>query len=888
MDVVLGLEADGGGAPRHGGQTRAGAVGAPVVGPMGLLDLLETARGLAGPPVSDVVRIGAYQAILEKLAGRSCFWSRSLETDGWATARTLLRWRDELIAAGWRPEGAWRSPRLADLAWAEAASEGLPRGAPDRIAALVGDLASRPRLPLSRLRLIDQREDHPAGLRRLVDAVAACCVTVEQVQHRPAAPATSALGRLQRWLADGAEIEGTADGSVTLAAASSLALAAELTGQWFASRDPDDAVIVAEDGDTHLLDHGLAASGQPRAGRSRASPHRGSLQVLLLAFKTSWAPFDPYALMELLLLPTSPIPPRAGRRLADALERAPGRGGTEWRVAWDKIAAAEMDRAGADTALVAKAEKRLQHWRQWADPTLADPVSGMPIETALEICDRTAHWATVRHSVSNDPLHLATARLAGDVRAALSALGRTHLPRPQVERIIDQALDVGHVNPLAVSEAASWRSVTHPGAVWSETGQLVWWNFRAPDEAVRRPPWTRAERAELAAHGSPLDDLGREGRVRSAAWERALLHARDRIVFVSGGLDAEDDEACHPLAHRLAPAIRRLATKVRLEDALAAPALEIADGALPRRSVAVQAPPATRPSWPTPATFAERLAACGQSATSLENLLACQLMWALRHVAFLRPGRIRAIPDATLLHGNLAHALAQDIFQPGEPPEPDDAAESARRLMDERIDEIAAPLRLSEHAAALSEAEQRMPLAMAALARTLKANDLVVDAVETEVNDDFGDGLALRGVIDMLARDRQGASVILDQKWSRREKYRVEELEKGQAVQLATYRALLGRAGVAGAGYFMLRQRQFVTLEDSGLVGRAVKGPDLDETWANVAESWRLLRAAAEAGSLIACGVEGSDELLPDGISLRREARCNRCDYRTLCRMRVA
>jgi hypothetical protein len=263
-------------------------------------------------------------------------------------------------------------------------------------------------------------------------------------------------------------------------------------------------------------------------------------------------------------------------------------------------------------------------------------------------------------------------------------------------------------------------------------------------------------------------------------------------------------------------------------------------------------------------------------------------MWALRHVAFLRPGRIRAIPDATRLHGNLAHALVQDIFRPGEPPEPDDAAESARRLMDERIDEIAAPLRLPEHAAALSEAAQRMPLAMAALARTLKANDLVVDAVETEVSGNFGDALAMRGVIDMLARDRQGASVILDQKWSRREKYRVEELEKGHAVQLATYRALLGRPDVAGAGYFMLRQGQFVTLEDSGLAGRAVKGPDLDETWFNVAESWRVLRAAGEAGALVACGVEGSEQLLPEELPLRREARCARCDYRTLCRMRTA
>ena len=95
----------------------------------------------------------------------------------------------------------------------------------------------------------------------------------------------------------GGPVEGEPDGSVTIATSTSAALAAEVTGQWFAARSDRQAVLIAQDADTHLLDHGLSAAGQPRAGRSRASAHRGSLQILLLAFKIAWTPFDPQALM---------------------------------------------------------------------------------------------------------------------------------------------------------------------------------------------------------------------------------------------------------------------------------------------------------------------------------------------------------------------------------------------------------------------------------------------------------------------------------------------------------------------------------------------------------------------------------------------------------------
>jgi RecB family exonuclease len=685
----------------------------------------------------------------------------------------------------------------------------------------------------------------------------------------------------------GGPIAGDADGTVTIARSASAALAAEVSGSWFAEREDRETVLIAQDSDTQLLDHGLAAAGQPRGGRSRNSPHRGSLQILLLAFKIAWAPFDPRALLELLLFPTSPIARRAGHRLAALLEEAPGRGGTKWENAWSDILSEELAEAEGDSALIRKAHARVERWRTWAEPALVDPVLGLPIEEALAACDRTISWAGARYASEKQPLYRATMTLASDVRGALVALGRERLPRNLIERIVDQVLDAGHDNPNVQPEAATWRSVAHPGAIWGPVDAVVWWNFGATREGLQRQPWTAAEKAELLASGCTIDPPDLQSRAASAAWERAVINARSHLLFVASGLDSNEGDADHPLSHRLAPATGPLATKIRLEEALSSPTMILAGVEL-RRSLTERAElPARRTVWSTPAGYADRARDLVHSATSFESGLACQLMWALKHVARLRPGRSRSIPDANQLLGNLAHALANLIFLPGAPPSPEDAAERTRELLDVLITEMAAPLRLPEFAAQLADATERLPLAMAELARTLHANGLVVEASEKQVSASFAYALAVRGAVDLIARDRNGEHVVIDLKWTRNPKRRLDELKDGEAVQLATYGAMV--AGEAGykAGYFLLNQRQFATLERGGLIGRAVEGAcGFSDTWTAVRTSWRLLGKAAAEGTLVACGAEDASDHLPQDMPIILEANCGWCDYQTLCRVR--
>lgn len=886
MEIVFGLWADGGAAPDHGGGA-SGALGAPVVGPAGLLDILETIYGASSPGTALVVRIAAWQTALERADDGNRFWSQSLRVDGWATARTLLDWRDQLIGAGWLADQSWSGSRLSDLAQAETAAGTMPPGLADRLATMIASVDGAVARRIRRLRLIDQRALHPIGWRRLFDRLEALGVAIEEIPVAPAADEATALGRLQRWMQDGILLDGGPDGTVTLATSASAALAGELVAQWFAASPiADPAVLVAQDGDTQLLDLGLCGLGQPRAGRSRRSPHRGSLQLLLLGFKVAWTPFDAHALMELLLFPRSPIAPRASWRLSAALEEAPGRGSSVWQDAWSAIAVAELapDQDGKDRA---RAEARVARWRAWADPACADPDEGLSGSQAVAICDQTISWAVARHATEGDPLYLATATLAQDVRRALVALAREHYPRTLVERIIDQALDEGHDNPLARAEAARWRCVPHPGGVWTPTSALLWWNFSSTQEAASVSIWSAPERAELATCDCEPDEPALAAKAASAAWERAVLHAHDRVAFVAAGLDAHADEALHPFAHRIAPALERFADMIHFEDAVAQANLAFAGTELVRVPIMRAALPEPRATWPTPPSFADTVSRRTESATSLESLFSCQLMWALRHVARLRPGRAQAIPDENRLIGNLAHALAREIFKPGAPPVPDAARADAAAMLDDLIDQLAAPLRHPALAAELAFARRRLPEAIAALAELLAENGLVVEATEQQVSADFETLLAMRGAIDLVARDSAGAPVIIDLKWTRSPKSRFDELQSGGAVQLASYGAMLTGADPYRAGYYLLNQRQFATLTSAGLIGRTVDGVrSFPETWDAISASWRLWREAAAAGTIVALGVEGVEDHVPADIAIVRDVRCDRCDYVSLCRVR--
>lgn len=192
MKIVLGLDADRGAWPPTTDGSSAQAGGA-VVGPRGLLTIVETALGMRGPAQPQVVRLVRWRAKLAAADGPGRFWHASFAVDPFATARTVLAMRDALVEAGWHC-GAIQlpPPRLADLAAAETAGPALPPGIPDRLRAVLRELASElpPEPIVGSLVLLDDRPLLPPGLGELVSALEASGTRIIEA----ACPAASAPG----------------------------------------------------------------------------------------------------------------------------------------------------------------------------------------------------------------------------------------------------------------------------------------------------------------------------------------------------------------------------------------------------------------------------------------------------------------------------------------------------------------------------------------------------------------------------------------------------------------------------------------------------------------------------------------------------------------------
>ncbi|MEY9722172.1 ATP-dependent helicase/nuclease subunit B [Sinorhizobium fredii] len=891
MHLLFGLSADGRVYPEA--IDAVGAIDAAVVGPAGLVSVLEVQVGLLGPSASRAVRIASYLAKL-RAAGDGRFWNASFEKDPWSTAATLLEWRDNLIAAGWQgnPVGAGR---IDDLASAEIAGTILPLGLADRAVRLLTALPSRPGLRIKRLTLAEPRALLPPLWRRLVEALEAAGVSIDQHDGCAAAAEGSDLRKVQSALAGETREPLKGDGTFVVVEADTELMAAEAIADWLAASPPEEragTVVLAAEGDTALLDHALRARGLPALGLSAASPWRGALQVLPLAYAASWRPFDPRVLLNLLMLPRPPISRWAARRLARALSSEPGIGGAAWLNAWDEIETRllEMHVELEPKDARKKVDAVLAEWRSWTDVGRFDKTVGIPLVEAQAIAGRVTAWALRADAGRNDGLLLAAAGAAGAVVDAIHRLEQEVVPALLLERIVSQVLSDGVANPEHVPEAGSVRAVRFPGALWSAAPRVVWWGFVGPGERVSRPPWDRAEIRALEAAGVTLESSADAARRIGAGYTRVLQRSAERVVFVRPALSRDGPTTVHPLAHQLKPILEGAADRVvfKAERALREPDAALSGRVLARQPVDITNPPAGAAKWDLHSGAAALMEGRRESATSLRRLLNCQFGWFAQDVLHLRPGRFAEIPGPDQLFGNLAHEIARRLLPPGPPPPLEGVGATVGDLFEALLPQIAAPLLQPELAGELAAARELVPAALESLVRLLQERGL--DVVGSELQREGSHhGLVLHGRLDLLVR-RGPQVAVLDLKWTRSERRYREEIAEGSAVQLAVYRAISTDAGTKGTGgYFLLRQRRILAGEGSILTDRPIESERPDsETLDMVAGDWELWRNLASSGVLVAAGFDGAVEHRPDGLAFEAPKEpCRFCDLTSLCRVQV-
>ena len=552
MHIVFGMMADGFAYPDFPGDG-PGCLNGCIVGPLGFLEILETKLGLGGPPVTPVVRITAWQKKLQE-AGKTGkrFWAASLAADPFSTARLILSWRDALVEGGWRPGVLANAPaRLSDLAAAEAAGSPMPSGRADRLRAVIARLEAGDKAGIDRLETVEASDELPPGWLRLTELLSAGGTDVRQKVVQAPVEASSDLGRLHVFLKQGTRAELDGDDTVVEMEASTELSAAESVAEWIAS-DTEAGVgktlVIAQTGSTALLDLALARLGQPVLGVSAASPFRGALQVLTLAFATVWKPFDAERFLDLLTLPNPPVRWAPGQFLARAVSRQPGIDGPEWKRAWENIEKWVLAETEDDKR---KATKLLGELRAWSDVARFEHT--MPAIDAKGITDRVRTWANTMAGAERDPLLMCVVGAAKALSEALTKLDETPVSRRQIEQMIDSAIAEGLGNPAHKPEASHLRAVSHPGAICGPVRRVVWWNFAGHEPASPPFPWYRVELEALESAGCCPEKPSNAARRMTAYWSNAALAASHGILLVRPAVIAGTEAGSHPFSHLLAP-----------------------------------------------------------------------------------------------------------------------------------------------------------------------------------------------------------------------------------------------------------------------------------------------------------------------------------------------
>jgi len=897
-------------APHHQAAPRA-RLGEPVWGSTGLLRDLELRLALSGTISPRSVRVPRYAAQMTALGEAGAFYAASFATDALGTADALLAWRDGLVEAGWQGgEVAGGGERLAALARLE--SEGVvPRGDADRLMSVHAVLAACGTRIYEAISLVEERSSWPGMWQRIFTALESRGTAFSRFRaDLPGAAPDSDLARLQSLLRSGRIVPHhhlavglRGDGSILLVRGETAAELAAVTAALVTNERRPTLVVRA--GDAVPLEGALPLHGLATQGLSTSSAWRPAMQILPLAVELAFEPRDPHRALELLSLPVGPFRGALGTRLASAIARSPGIGGREWQKRKDDtrefLHALEVRRSVAtgasedDARAIADAHvaERIDRVAEWLEAPGASP-GGAPTRLLLDVAARVETWLRSRLATAPDVYAPALVQ-AKQLVHVLTHDSREMVSREEVRQLLDTIVRAPHDHDRSIEQAGRISHVSHPSAVLAPCARVIFWNFVAGTE--RRPglvPWTGAERVALESAGVRLQDPSHFLRNESDAWRRAVMAAREQVVFVIPSTMSGAGTSPHPLWDEI---VARLRLDEPAIDRMTIHTRELLDGRkqlVPVELLAPLALPASPAVWNLGSDVigAEREEI--GAATSFETLATCPLRWVLERGAELRSGGVAKIATDSLLNGNLGHRLIEELFIEGAFSADADAyASRADAIMERLIATEAATLLLPGRAFERSQLVLQLLRATRALRRYLDRSKFRVVGVEEEVVAPSPVG-ALRGRLDMRLVDDGGRQAVLDLKWADA-RYRVVVAE-GRAVQLALYAQAIATDGAAEmppAGYFALRSGKVITADPRMRADETIDGEPLSLTWVRVQRTASSVHAMLKRGVIPVAGTRAALPLLdalgipdsgrPAHYAPRADASCGTCSYGPLC-----
>ena len=805
-----------------------------------LLEVLEQRLGLSRirPTTTMVQRVLAYRdALAERLKRDEAVFRQSFEVDPIAVAEELLRWRDELVIAGWDRSctdlGSQRLKHLAEVETRLATECKCSEG--DRLLAVIAELSCRSGGELTVISR-DPLTWYPKLWQRLFEKLGA----VHEPTGMQLAYAND-LQRLQAYLSGGfPSLELTGDGTVQRLTAQSESTLSEAAAECIAAEN-SESVIVAGD-NLHLLEDALRRRDFPVSHFSKRSLKTAISQLLPMALALCREPVDLNAMGEFLLHPESPIEDPIRSLLLQTLRARPGVGGKAWRAALSE----EAGEAASD----------------WLECERTDSSRPNP-STLARMADRLGDWVREKlgnQSVPEEQQPQWESLLVCADQFAQQVQRLDHPTRTDIQRLLDLVQYHNGPEHHDVPELGHVPVVTAAGL--TERRQMVfWWDFTGGEGAYEWS-WTETETEHLRGRGIVVESIGTQQAKRYAQQLRALGAAEQRLVLFTSRQRNGSDLAEHPLWARLrarASGVERLITDV---DALLCHGKPFRPIGLDTVQPASLQAPHRWLKLPPSVQIPKR--SC-ESYSSLATLVRDPFTWVCKYTAKLEAGAVwntRFRIDQRL-HGQLLHRVIERMFPRQNPPFRWQGATPSqiRQWLDSEwpamLKEEAIPLLLEgnrHHALTLKQLAEDSILDLIEMLHHIRAVWAVADW-QTRPQPFFGGWVS--GNIDLLVHTDNRRPVIIDFKMGDRDRY-LKETTEDRALQLAIYGHLASTDRFAPpptCAYHLLGRREWLTNDEpfffhSGESPPLTIPPGNSRCWSAFRRMWFWRREQLDEGTV--------------------------------------
>lgn len=827
---------------------KTGTFGIAWVGPLGLLDILETLLGLKRPIMPDSIRAARIVPELEK--NRGAFWAKSFKEDPLGVAKKLLEMRDSLLMHGWQYQPL--TDRLADLASISKLTES---GIPDRLIA-VSEKLDKFYEDLPEITVFEPFDTLPPLWKKIFDQITEKSGSIFHQDTDPI-PATGDLDH-----AKGEHFSPVFDGSLQLVRPEGKLQAAEDIAAWLAAvnreQGLDGVVIIGGDA---VLDNALRQHGLPTLGTDSSRYNHSFLELLPLVLAMGWNPPDPSRAMELLSLSASPVPKSIDNLLVKALDSWPAVGSPDWE---ESIAKGLANIS--DDEQRGKVQTRLDILFH---PDARDgSYQVQAIENRVEMLN-----AWLRGRFRDDPLAMDAIAQSQTLLAMIDAMQLYEISDPILRKLLEEA--TVNNNASSYPSQAGIGSVASPEALIDEAKITIWWSFSRGDApSIEKTYFYEHEHKALQAEGIALSDPGEQAMLDANKWQRPLLLTSERLILVCPKVDDLGEELHpHPLWDELLAASKNEAEKLITE----APKTDVTPE---KYTPALKALPVPEKEWEV--AHGSIVPREYESPSSVQTFLGCPFKWVLQYIAKIKNNTVGTLPDLDKILGKMAHEIIEEVLLQDPLPLPEQGAKLSEELFYKRGPVLVAEFFQKGRDVDREMAKNTLIMATKSLLQYFHEAGCKKIEVEKELETECFNGQKFTGRADIVVDD---PFTVIDLKKSWAKGFR-EKLAKGTTLQLAAYAKMLKpQKGIyPELAYYILQDQSLITTNPFHFNhADVVDSPEIDIIWTAIEKSFEHYWGLLKKGKIECPGKEEEIESRVEKGRLTLEPPCRFCDYEVLC-----